>query len=318
LRYQTNPKVYTHITQNITQQFSSQNLQHIPQQFPSQYLNQIPQQIPQQFSSQNFTFSPPLQNFPQVQKTIGQVRVGSRLKQGKNWIDPSYPGFTNILCLTKSSPYGHLGPYVLKDEKGRLMENIWQFSKIWPNYPGARERYSQYNPQIIWEHPAETHLDFNTGMVTPEYFSWRQKGMFNPYPVRYPAGFRHKRDAYCSFAEDENGNINSQGLNYIEARKKIYLPVFCRLVRQDSDFHRLQQRLFNGENLLIIEVDGPKQESMQYYKDTYNVTDDFIKQDTIIVNDYNMNIMLNDPKHSFGHGYCLGLALLNAEQKFCT
>ena len=42
------------------------------------------------------------------------IRVGrSKWEHGKR-IDPSYPGFTPILCLTKSSPYGELSPYMLK------------------------------------------------------------------------------------------------------------------------------------------------------------------------------------------------------------
>jgi len=248
---------------------------------------------------------------------IGRVRVGTRSYSGKNPSDPSIPGFTTILCLTKSSPYGHLGPYILRDEKGRIMENRWQFSKVWPFFPGAKERYSRFDSTVIWEYPPEQHLDLNTNTILPAYYIWRNKGMYNPYPVRYPAGFKHKRDAYCSFAENSNGNIILQGLDYITARKKIYLPVYCQSVRKEPDFHNLQRRLFNGENLLIVEVDGPKQESMDYYKQTYNVPDNFIENDTIEVNDYNMNIMLHDRKHSFGHGYCLGLALLNLEAKFC-
>lgn len=249
---------------------------------------------------------------------LGQVRVGSRLKINGKWSDPYFPGFSNILCLTKSSPYGHLGPYVLKDERGRLMENIWQFSKIWANFPGAKERYSSYDPTIIWEYPPEKHIDFSTMTILPAYLNWRNKGMNNPYPVRYPAGFRHKREAYCSFAENLDSSINWNGLDYITARKKIYLPVYLRLVRQVEDFYKLQKRLLNGENLLIIEVDGPKSESLDYYKQTYGVNDNFIQNDTIIVDDVNMGIMLNDSKHSFGHGYCLGLALLNTGDKFCN
>ena len=29
------------------------------------------------------------------------------------------------------SKWGDLGPYLLKDEKERILENIWQFSKIY-------------------------------------------------------------------------------------------------------------------------------------------------------------------------------------------
>lgn len=33
-------------------------------------------------------------------------------------------GFKNIVVLTKSSQYGMLGPYVLKDDNGNIVENI--------------------------------------------------------------------------------------------------------------------------------------------------------------------------------------------------
>jgi len=175
------------------------------------YQQNYNQQSQQNSSQQDYNNSILQQNYnpmgQQISQRIGQVRVGTRVKQGSKWIDPEYPNFTKILCLTKSTPYGHLGPYVLKDEKGRLMENIWQFSKIWPVYPKSKEYYSQFDKTIIWEHPAELHLNFQTNSITQEYINWRNKGMFNPYPVRYPAGFRHKREAHCSFAEDSNGNI---------------------------------------------------------------------------------------------------------------
>ena len=62
---------------------------------------------------------------------------------------------------------------------------------------------------------------------------------------------------------------------------------------------------------MIVEIDGPKSQSIEYYKNKYGVDDTFIQNDTILVNDYNINIMLNDEKHPFGHGYCLAMALNN-------
>ena len=75
----------------------------------------------------------------------------------------------------------------------------------------------------------------------------------------------------------------------------------------------LKNRLINGENLLIIEVDGPHQESLDYYKEKYEVGDDFIQKNTMLANDENINIMLNDTKHPFGHGYCLAMTLLDKD-----
>lgn len=56
---------------------------------------------------------------------VKMIRVGRReYRKDGSYKDPSYPGFTPILVLTKSSAYGSLGPYCLKDEKGRIMENL--------------------------------------------------------------------------------------------------------------------------------------------------------------------------------------------------
>lgn len=61
--------------------------------------------------------------------TKNMIRVGRRkYNRDGSYIDPTYPNFTPIICLTSSTEYGFLGPYELKDEKGRIMENIWQFS----------------------------------------------------------------------------------------------------------------------------------------------------------------------------------------------
>lgn len=66
------------------------------------------------------------------------LRVGTRVYSGAKYYDPDYPGFTPILCLTKSTPYGSLGPYVLKNKEGYFLEcvhayinesNLYNFSK---------------------------------------------------------------------------------------------------------------------------------------------------------------------------------------------
>lgn len=57
-----------------------------------------------------------------------------------------------------------------------------------------------------------------------------------------------------------------------------------------------------GKNILIIEVDGPHQEYLNYYKETYSVPDDFIVNGTILATPKYLDIMLNDTKSPFGHG----------------
>ena len=136
--------------------------------------------------------------------------------------------------------------------------------------------------------------------------------MENRYHLRYPAGFNNMKNCLYAIHEYEDGTLSGK-LDYIESRKITYLPLYCKLVKKEEQFSELKSRLENGENLLIIEVDGPHQESLKYYQEKYNVDDNFIENSTILINNRAIQIMLNDPKHPFGHGYCLAMALLDKD-----
>lgn len=242
------------------------------------------------------------------------LRVGrcSYTKSGKVTY-PSYENFTSIIVMMRShSKYYPLSPYFLKDAKGRIMENIWQFSKCYEKVPATIQRASRYDNTKIWTHGAEVHLDANDNM-TDECLAWRIKGMNNQYPVRYPVGYDYRSNCKFALAENPDGTISPNKLDYVSARKAIYLPVYCSLVRGEKLFEHLQKRLNKGENLLIIEVDGPHQESLEYYKEKYGVDDTFIENSTVLINNVSIPIMLNDDKHAFGHGYCLAMALLGMD-----
>lgn len=103
------------------------------------------------------------------------------------------------------------------------------------------------------------------------------------------------------------GNLNPKYENYE------CIPIVMQSHSNYYDltpFYLLKNMLNQGINLLIIDVDGPHQESIPYYIKNYNVNEDFIEKDSVQVNKENMKILLNDGKHPFGHGYCLAMALL--------
>ena len=239
------------------------------------------------------------------------IRVGRCVYENNQRIDPSYPGFTPILVLTKSSPYASLSPYCLKDEQGRIMENRFQFSKIYETVPATTCRYSRWDDRIIWQWPAERHVIYqnNIMQIQPEYLKWRQAGMNATEAIRYPVGFNHRHQCLFSLKET-NGVIDPTPLNYIESRKQIYYPIYRDLVQKERQFLELKQRLQKGENLLIIEVDGPHSEALNYYQQKYKVGNDFIENNTVLATPENLEIMLNDPKYPYGHGYCLANVLL--------
>lgn len=243
------------------------------------------------------------------------IRVGRCVYDYGQRKDPSFEGFTPILVLTKSSPYASLSPYCLKDDEGKIMENIFQFSKVYETVPKTVCTYSRYDKRIIWSWSAEKHatkLEDGSYDLNEKYFIWRNAGMSAKDAIRYPVGFkdRHK----CLFAlKEKDGRILPKPLNYIEGRKEIYLPVYTELVKKEQQFFELKERMKNGENLLIIEVDGPHTESLPYYQEKYNVDKDFIIENTMLATKENLSVMLEDPSHPFGHGYVLAAALLDIE-----
>jgi len=237
---------------------------------------------------------------------VGRLRVG---KTNASLNYPTYPGFTQIVALAKTTPeYGELSPFNLRNEQGQILENVWQFSKVYPKVPSTVARFSSRSSRIVWTWPEETHLDPN-GNPTPEYWKWREAGMNNPYPVRAPVGWAHLKTCAYALEKDCPPSEENPKLGYIEARKRIYLPIYLKAVIHEPKFHELLQRWRNGENLLIIDVDGPHQESMGYYKARYNVPDNFIEWGSVEATETNLCILLNDERHPFGHGYCLAWAL---------
>ena len=160
----------------------------------------------------------------------GQIRVGRRIYLKGKSVDPKFSGFKSILCLTKSTAYGSLSPYAIKDEHGRNMENVWQFSKVYARVPKSTQRYSRFDHRIIWDHPAEFHI--KDGTLTDEYWIWREKGMNCKDAVRYPVGYKHRHK--CLYALSDN-NLEEK-LDYVKSRKEIYLPLYKKCVQNLPQF----------------------------------------------------------------------------------
>lgn len=238
----------------------------------------------------------------------GRVAVGRRVYgKNKTFVDPSLPSFTPIVSLTATTPYGCLGPYLLRDSQNHILENVWQFAKLYAVVPKTSCRKNAYDKTVIWDWPAQVHWDETAQRPTPEYWRWRAEGMACPHPVRYPVGYHHRHKCMGLILDDADSDPSAPFpplLGYIESRRQLYLPMYQRAVIHHPAFVELSERLDKGENLLIIEVDGPHQESLAHYQETYGVGDDFIaKNNTMEATEESLRIMLQDALHPFGHGY---------------
>lgn len=144
--------------------------------------------------------------------------------------------FERIDCTSHSgsalwqqlSPF-HLGPVELYPGViSKTVENAWQYSKVYPGQVGA------------------------DGWPSPGWFEWRDRGLSAIYANRYPMG-RSVKPLY-SFWIDENGQ--RQKLEYIEARWKIYLPLYQKCVVGTDAFKILKRKYEAGENIALADFDG--------------------------------------------------------------
>jgi len=253
---------------------------------------------------------------------------------------PHFDDFTPIVVLTKTSAYGDLGPYVLKDTKGRLMENIWQFAKVYQRVSTSGN--DRYNPGG-WRWPTEAHVI--DGDIQPAYWKWRRAGMNFPKAVRSPVSYKERSSClYCYWPSSQIGkkmtlkglkeiapdpdlgmapSYNSEDwvrLEYIPARYKVYAPLYLLLARQEPQFKELSEMLEQGYNLQILDVDGPHRviDDTMMPVPPYETMGDGIYGDdqvgSIPITEYTISKLLEDVTHPFGHGYVLAVGLLGKDE----
>ncbi len=234
---------------------------------------------------------------------VGKIRYTNQYVK----IFPRLPGFELIEVLTKSTKYGSLGPFELRNDKNQIFENVYQGSKLYPKVYQINMLYSRYAPRAAtWKYHNEQH--YKDGKVLPEYWKWRDAVKNFDYPIRRPNGFHSKEciGFILSDVESETPEI----LDYITARKIFYFTEYMKLIRLHEQYHQLFNKVKAGQNILIAEIDVAFQDDLDYYINKYNVSTDFIKNYTMIMNKKNIEIVLNDDKNPCGHGVALAMALL--------
>lgn len=253
----------------------------------------------------------------------GLVRVGriaSRTDKGEKF--PKTAGFINI-AVTSHNTKGigsELSPYKLQDADGHLMENIWQFAKLYSFIPDYEDK------KTGWSHSREIHVDKKTQSIKQNYWSWRKKGMEFKEPIRYPVGIAHRQ--YCKYSVwPQSGKLvdavnmdESMGLvtyKYVPARVKIYCPVYMEMAKKSKDFDIICQLLDEGYNVQILDVDGPRRTIPSNSTEPpfpYNQMPEGVYGEngvgSIEINEANIKALLSNVSQPFGHGYALACLLL--------
>lgn len=217
------------------------------------------------------------------------IAVGQK-KRGLAW--PARPAFTRIDVTSGSANkiddlmIRQISPLIVRTPEGVIFENLWQFSKFYP--------------QI------KNHAD-SEGQPTADYWHWREMGMSLEKGKRTPSQVTTLKRKF------RNGAIASwtprcaiwegQCLSYIEARKNIYAPQYHRCLVQCPAFAALKERVERGESLLLIDFDGPP---LDLYPQGREITLEVLRE------------TINQPDYPFGHGYVIAGALLGFEPRDYT
>lgn len=151
-----------------------------------------------------------------------------------------------------------LGPVDLYgDFKARNVENAWQYSKVY-----------------------SFHVD-NDGNPGDWYFDWAIRGWNKDFANRYPVG-KGAKPLYSYW--------NGEKLDYVEARKTIYIPIYAKAVVQSYAYKRLEELYHSSKQIVLWDFDGY----------------DFIKLGM------SLKDVINNPIRKMGHSFVLAMLLTGA------
>ena len=238
----------------------------------------------------------------------------------------------NVLKWSNSK-WKTLCPYYLKTDGneecanpgGILFENYYQGLKvypvIYPNVVYASWRHTG-NPKYLWwkyepvnssdtsttdkkkQPSGDQIIDPSDGSFDKDlYLRWRTSLWACPNPIRYPNHIHKRGQTKFSLCIDQQGNETR--MDYITARKKMYVKEYIRLIRKLPAYATLLSKLKAGTNLMLCEVDVPAMGKKGLYGkdiDNNNVWTGITLS--------RLETMMDDPTEAFGHGLCIAYALL--------
>lgn len=217
--------------------------------------------------------------------------VTSRAERDKDFT-AIYPNFTREL-----SPF-FMGPVKGSDGAvSHVFEHFWQCGKVYPCH-------------------------YRDGKILPEYFAWRKKWYDKTEISQKKTESRHPneelgcRPADCLFfAYYEDGEYKH--LNYVEARKKVYIPQYAKLVYNTESFKMLKGLVDDGKQIALVDFDGFNYYEENAMKGVYNSYVNRCMKNhvtpTRLEGDYTkiktMKDAVNCPFLQVGHGFVIKMLL---------
>lgn len=184
----------------------------------------------------------------------------------------------------------HLVNFHHKIPKGAVVVNTTSRSTNWskglsPFFLGPVKLYGNYTAKVVengWQYTKLfSEYSDQEGNPTEKYFEWAEAGWNNPIAVRYPMGKGVK--LLYSYWDGEK-------LPYVEARKRIYIPLYSQAVAKTDAYKELKELWESlDEDLYLQDYDSYQYRhfDMTYYD------------------------VMNDPVKKMGHAFVLAMMLEN-------
>lgn len=152
------------------------------------------------------------------------------------------------------SPF-FLGPVETYDGmKAENVENAWQYSKVY------RQHVNKF------------------GTTNGHWMDWRNEGWANPRAQRYPMG-KVLKPLFTYWDGNKYG--------YIEARKKVYAPLYAQAVVNTLPYRKLKNYYTQGKEIVLIDYDGY----------------DYLEEGLTLIE------VINNPNRKMGHAFVLAMLL---------
>jgi len=179
--------------------------------------------------------------------------------------DKNIPEGSVVVDTTSNSgAFSELSPFILSAPPAKRFENLWQFSKVYKKFI----------------------MDID-GYPDASYFKWRDWGFSEDRAHRYPMG---------KGAIPEYSLWDDEKLDYIQARKKIYMPEYAKNVADTASYGKLLSLYFeNPDRLVLLDYDAYDHQALGM-----SLTD-----------------VLNNPKRKMGHAFVLMMMLTGEIYELC-
>lgn len=250
--------------------------------------------------------------------------IGTQQIKSTTQIPVDLDGYIRVNVLRwKNSKWKTLSPYLLKTDGneenvnsgGIIFENFYQgckvYDKVYDNKVYASRYHVGKEKYLWWDFKTKSREDgINCDVMLIDnkinydlYKRWRDSLWGCPNPIRYP-NKRHRRQN-CQFSIIIDKQESETRMDYITARKKIYMQEYIRLIRLQPKYDILLEYLREGKNLLMCEVDVPSRGK----KGEYGKGCDAAGNCKMSLE--KLSKLMDDPSEAFGHGLALAYSLLS-------